>query len=827
MDSRKENKDSVPVQKNPSTPLPDKRSALPPAEHPKQFLKWLAFSIAILFLALLLAFLIPYHRLSTRIDGQLAAGTWRNTFSYYTAPEWLSPGDPATPADTGAALKRAGYSFSSSGGTIIVESRPPIRIQFAGSRISSLTDLTSGRPLPQFELGPQLITSTNEDQRVRLTVIHYAQLPSVLIQAIVSAEDKRFFEHSGFDQPRILKALYVDVKAERKEQGASTISMQLARNLWLQHDKSWTRKFNEMLATVHLERTLSKQQILEDYCNTVYLGSRGTFGFHGFGQAARAYFNKDVRQLNLTEAATLAGLIQRPSHFDPFRYPGRAVERRNVVLHLMHDNGYISDAQYENALAAPLGLHPGAPDTSQSQYFIDVAADEATRALGDAKLNGLERIYTTLDPRLERAAEQAITDSMPSIDRELASRGKRRRQPQVALIALDPHTGEVKALCGGRNYENSQFDRVFAKRPPGSVFKPFVYTAALNTAITGGSTVWTPLSTIDDSPTTFQFGNKTYTPSNFKNEFWGPVTLRKALAHSLNVATVKLAQQVGFNNVVQVARAAGMNDDIKPTPAVALGAYQVTPFEIARAYTVFADNGSRVQPAFVSEVSDPGGRLLYSHVPNVRPALDPRVAYLMVDMLEEVMRSGTAAGVRARGFYLPAAGKTGTSHDGWFAGFTSQLLCVVWVGFDDYTDLDLEGAHSALPIWTDFMMRAASYRQYGNAKPFDPPPGVVRVSLDSDTGEVAGPDCPGDVSAYFISGTQPSSQCSEKELDLEFTANGGVTERSMPLRQTPDPDEPPLPQAAPPPIYPPQTSPVPPTPRTLPLPGDPEGRPRP
>jgi len=762
---------------------------------PERFLKRVAISVSILFLILLAAFSIPYYKLSKHIDQQLAAGPWRNTFSYYTAPESLTPGDPATAAELGAALKRAGSSFTSSGSTIVVDSRPPVRIQFASGHIVAITDLTSGRGLEHFELPPQLITSTSDDDRTRLTIIHYSDLPPVLIQAIVSAEDKRFFEHSGFDILRILKAMYVDLREERKEQGASTISMQLARNLWLRHDKSWKRKATEMLATAHLERTLSKQQILEDYCNTVYLGSRGTFGFHGFAQAAQAYFNKSIRALNLTEAATLAGLIQRPSYLDPLRYPDRAIERRNVVLRLMHENGYISAAQYENAISAPLGLHPGAVDTSQPQYFLDVAEEEASKALGETKVNGLAGIYTTLDLRLQRAAEQAIADSMPLIDQQLAARGNRGRRPQVALIALDPHTGEVKALCGGRNYVSSQFDRVFAKRPPGSVFKPFVYTAALNSAITGAGTVWTPLSVIDDSPATFQFGNQTYTPTNFKNEFMGPVTLRQALAHSLNVATVKLAQQVGFANVVRVARAAGMNDGIKPTPAVALGAYQATPFEIARAYTIFADNGWRVDPAFVATVRDRAGRVLYSHALKVQPAIDQRVAFVMLDMLEEVMRSGTAAGVRARGFYLPAAGKTGTSHDGWFAGFTSQLLCVVWVGFDDYTDLGLEGARSALPIWTSFMLRAASYKQYGNAKPFDPPPGVVKASVDLEAGELAGPDCPGDATSYFIAGTQPTTQCSPKEVDLDFTADGGVTERPVPLQQapqvpqTPEPDD--------------------------------------
>jgi penicillin-binding protein 1B len=265
----------------------------------------------------------------------------------------------------------------------------------------------------------------------------------------------------------------------------------------------------------------------------------------------------------------------------------------------------------------------------------------------------------------------------------------------------------------------------------------------------------------------------------------GQVTFRQALAHSLNVATVKVGQMVGFGNVVAVARDAGMNEDIRPTPAVALGAYQVTPLEIARAYTIFANGGTLVQPAFIEEMRDSSGESVYHQSTITKRVLDPRIAFLMVDMLQEVMRSGTAAGVRARGFRLPAAGKTGTSHDGWFAGFTSELLVVVWVGFDDYKDLGLEGARSALPIWTEFMTEAARYKQYGNAKPFQPPSGVIQVSVDPRTGELSGDGCPVGVPTYFLEGTQPQTLCMPQEIEIISTADGGVIERSVPAKIQP------------------------------------------
>lgn len=716
------------------------------------------------------------------MDRQLAISVLPNALNYFSAPEPISLGDPVSLPDVAAALKRSGSPFRlQDAAGIVVNSPAPIAIRFDKGQVSSIVDLTTDRRRAQFDLPPQLMTNMADEGRAKRILVRYSDLPPVLVHAIISAEDKRFFEHSGVDPLRIVKAFYVDLREHRKEQGASTISMQLTRNLWLDRDKSWKRKIAEALITFHLEHRLTKEQILTNYCNVVYLGGYGTFGINGFGEAARAYFNKDIHQLNLTEAAMLAGLIQRPSYFNPFHYPDRALERRNVVLGLIRDNKYITQLQYREAIAAPLALHPGTNEGSQAQYFLDIARDEVTRDLDEQQPAGTANVYTTLDPRLQQAAEKSIADGMQLVDKILAARRKRGQpagqRPQVALIALDPHTGEVKALCGGRDYAASQFDRVLAKRPPGSVFKPFVYGAALNTAISGASNVMTEATTVDDSPTTFQFGDVSYSPGNFDNQFMGTVTLRQALAHSLNVATVKVAQMVGYNKVVEVARAAGLNDNIQPTPAVALGAYQVTPLEMARAYTIFANGGVRVQPSFVSQIQNRNGEELYHASVEQQPALDPRVAFLMVDMLQEVIRSGTAAGVRARGFRLPAAGKTGTSHDGWFAGFTSQLLCLVWVGFDDYSDLNLEGARSALPIWTEFMIDAARYKQYGDAKPFIPPPGVVKVDSSN---------CQGAVTGYFIDGTEPPpAQCPPQDVEVTSTPDGGVIEHATKAQAPP------------------------------------------
>jgi penicillin-binding protein 1B len=329
------------------------------------------------------------------------------------------------------------------------------------------------------------------------------------------------------------------------------------------------------------------------------------------------------------------------------------------------------------------------------------------------------------------------------------------------LIALDPRTGEIKALVGGRSYGDSQLNHVLAMRQPGSVFKPFVYAAAIDTAISGAPKIFTPATLLSDEATSFAFGAEIYQPHDFHGDYQGDVTLRTALALSLNVATVSLAQQVGFAKVVAMARRAGLNDAISPTPSVALGAYETTPLEIAAAYTAFANQGTWVKPTTIEVVRAADGSELSRHEPETRRAFDPRVAYITQNMMQEVLRSGTGAAVRSRGFALPAAGKTGTSHDGWFAGFTSELLCVVWVGFDDNRQLNLEGARSALPIWADFMKAAAQTKPYSAAHEFRAPAGIASAEICDTSGELAGANCPKVHTEVFISGTEPTTVCDQ------------------------------------------------------------------
>jgi penicillin-binding protein 1B len=743
--------------------------------------------VSVLYIFILLFNYVKFARI---VEQRLKAGPFSDTIDIFAAPHTVAVGDVMTLTEAATLLRNSGYATAhgNPGGWINVRrnaldifpgpnsypaSKPGI-LEFSSGKISRIISPEDNTARKEYTLEPQLIANLSVHREKR-RLAAFDDIPPSLMHAVLSAEDKHFFRHSGLDLFRILKAAYVDAKDGSKKQGASTLSMQLARSFWLEPGKHWKRKLAELLITTYLEDRLSKQQIFEDYANEVYLGRHGTFGIRGFGEGARAYFGKELSQLSNAEAALLAGLVQRPSYYNPYRHPERARARRAIVLALMRQNGYLTDAEYREAVNSPLEISARRSDALASPYFVDLINDETLVKLDDQGKQA-RYIYTTLDLDLQQAAEEAVRTGIENVDQQLRKRRSREAipagQPQVALIALDPHTGEVKALVGGRNYGASQLNHVVAMRQPGSVFKPFVYAAALETGIRGGQRVFTPASVVSDEPTTFYFGNKAYQPDNFKHEFMGDVTLRTALAHSLNVATVRLAQEVGYANVVSMAHRAGLNESIKATPALALGAYETTPLEIAGAYTTFANQGVRVSPVTVSLVRASDGTVLREQRRDARTVLDPRVAYILVSIMQDVVRSGTGASVRSRGFTLPAAGKTGTSRDGWFAGFTSELLCVVWVGFDDNRELRLEGARSALPIWTEFMKRAAQFRAYRDAKAFQAAAGIKAAEVCAESGQLASPFCPNVRSEVFIDGTEPTVQCELHNPNIAMSRNG-------------------------------------------------------
>ena len=569
-------------------------------------------------------------------------------------------------------------------------------------------------------LEPEPITTLFGASRAKRRLVRYQDLPKALVDAILATEDHRFYSHHGVDSLRMVAAAMADLRSDKRLQGGSTLTMQLARNLFLTPRRTIRRKLAEIFFAMILEHRLTKDQILVLYANQVYLGQHDSFSIYGFGEAASVYFNKDLSALTLPEAAFLTGLIRGPNLYLPYQHPERAAERRNFVLGRMQEAGFISAGESKQASVAPLRLTEQPVEARQQAYFVDMVKAQLLAQFSEADLLSKGyRVYTTLDLDLQQAASEGARAGLIELDRQVKKARDRKKKsppdavlPQVAMVALDPATGDVKALVGGRAYHESQLNHVLARRQPGSSFKPFVYAAALNSGVDGSLPLVTPATVLPDEPTTFEFSNRSYAPRDYEGEYRGSVTVRAALTYSLNVPAVHLAEMVGYNKVRNLAVKAGFNDQLEPTPALALGAYVATPLEVAGAYTIFANRGEYVAPRCIVAVVDAEGHTVWDNPVSARRVLDSRVSYLMVSLLESVINNGTGAGVRARGFNLPAAGKTGTSHDGWFAGFTSNLLAVAWVGYDDDRDLNLTGAQSALPVWTEFMKRTSGLALY-------------------------------------------------------------------------------------------------------------------
>jgi penicillin-binding protein 1B len=769
-------------------------------------------AIFAIFLVVGGVFTYYYMKYSRMIDARLSGNVLQNTTQIFSAPEHISPGQAWGPDDLTAYLTRVGYRPLQDENAIgqftvrenTVDIRPSklsyfggsnaLAVQFRGKSIRSIKPLAGGAELDTAEIEPELITNLFDSAREKRRAVRYEDLPPLLVDAILSAEDKRFFEHGGFDFIRIVGAAWADLRhTSQHYQGASTITMQVARTFFLSTERNWRRKLAEAMISVELEQRFNKQQIFELYANEVYLGNRGSFGIRGFSEASVAYFGKDLRELTPPECAYLAGIIRAPNYYSSAdRHPERGLQARDRVLTQMLDNKYISEEDLKDAKRAPLKIIRTSTSGSEAPYFVDMVKDHLLDKYSENQLLSENfRVYTTLDPALQRAAAAAVDAGMKNVDllltkkyekwkRDQAKKGNSEAaipQAQVALVALDPRTGEIKAVIGGRDYGQSQLNHALARRQPGSVFKPFVYAAAFDNAVDGVQPVITPATTIDDEPTTFEFDGKEYTPNNYGEKFMGRVTVRDALTNSLNVATVKVAELIGYGRVVQVARKMGLGTNIQPTPAVALGAYEMTPVDVAAGYTAFATMGIRAEPQFLRIVINADGTPLEKFTPQTHMALDPRVAYLVDSLLKDVLNRGTGAGVRARGFTLPAAGKTGTSRDGWFAGFTSNLLCVIWIGFDDNRDLGLPGGAVAAPIWADFMTRATSLAQYRDVKDFTMPDGVQSVLIDPETLQLATPNCPTTREEVYVAGSAPTVYCEVHGGHNLLTSTGSVLSR--------------------------------------------------
>jgi penicillin-binding protein 1B len=781
------------------------RFAKPAAGHhlKSRILWYLVAAFGCVALVGICVFTFFYVKYTGIVDERLKQPIFASTAQIFAAPREVRPGQKFSVQLIANELREAGYtadgapqpsplgSFSQGVQQITMRPGPQsyhapdsATIHVSGGVVDAISD-ERGQSLSSYELEPLLITGLSEGaQRTKRRVLTYDEIPPNLVHAVIAIEDRRFFEHSGIDYWRILGAMRNDIfHLHRYTEGASTLTQQLARGFFLTPERTYSRKMREAVISIILEHRFDKKQIFAMYANEIPLGQIGSFSIDGFGEASQDYFGKDVGKLDLAECAMLAGLIQSPSRLNPFHHPERAIERRNLVLDSMVETGAITKDQAETAKREPLHLVPGSVDASEAPYFVDLVHDQLTQRLGDRDFNreGL-RIYTSLDPDLQRIATSAVDSTIHVVD-ELVDKvhardkklGKPYIYPQVALIALDPHTGQVLALVGGRSYGTSQVNHAVAHRPTGSIFKPFVYASAFQTAVEGtmlpGQTaLFSPVTMLSDESTTYGAGTPyEYTPHNFINEHYGQMTARFALMQSDNIATIELASMVGFDRVAALAREAGVKS-AQGTPSMPIGSYDATPLDMAGAYTIYANKGLHIDPWMLASVRTPTGDIIEDYTPNARQVLDPRVAYLTTNMLEAVMNGGTAAGVRGMGFTAPAAGKTGTDHDAWFAGYTSNLLCIVWVGNDDYTPLDpenlgrVQGARAAAPIWAAFMKQAVLLPQYSDTNAFAPPEGVEIITLDKNTNLLADGACPEDYSAAFLDGTAPTEACDHKGM---------------------------------------------------------------
>jgi len=729
--------------------------------------------------------LSSYRYYSQIVDARLSRGYLTSRAGIYAAPRTLRAGQRLSQDALVSLLRRSGYVETSASdawsGSFTVQSgavniRPNktsssfptiVRVSFdAAGRIAELD--SEGITLSSFKLEPEALTNDLTMKSGKHAALSYAEIPPVLVQAILSIEDRRFFEHSGVDFFGVARAMLRNAGDERMGQGGSTITQQLVKNTYLTPERTLRRKFAEAMLAFTLERRFTKQDIFALYCNEIYLGQRNGAGVRGINQAARVYFAKELPDLSLSEAATIAGLIQSPTRYSPVHYNEAAKSRRNTVLGTMVRDSVITLDQAAAAAKEPLVISPIA-DVAESMapYFVDYV----NRVAGKHDLNPdavqlpAGPIFTTLDMDLQQAAETAIKRELAGLDKIYQARGVR---PQAALVALDPKTGNVLAMVGGRNYSESQLNRsTDARRQPGSVFKPLVYAAALESGLS-------PLMSFSDAPREFSYDHKAvYRPANYGGSYsMRSVPMRAGLVQSLNVVTVDVATRVGLSHVADLAASFGLP---RPAayPALALGTTEVTPLEIAIAYSAFANGGHRIQPRMMMAAPDDragnaDGIDADPVAKDSQAIIQPETAYMITDMLADVIDHGTGRSARGLMKETAIAGKTGTSRDGWFVGYTPNLVCAVWIGFDDNQQLGLTGAEAALPVWMEFMKGAIAMRPELGGEAFARPAGIKVLDIDPETGLLASAACPQRERIAIAASLMPSAECYRHHSYFDF-----------------------------------------------------------
>lgn len=694
------------------------------------------------------AFYHFYSQAATVVSQRIKVGFWQTRSGIYAASHNLKTGQKLQTEELVAILRHSGYvegenrniwsgNFIVKGDTVSIQTNhsgdaepETVALEISQGVISKIKQ--ANRQLETYELQPEMISGNSAAKRESINTLKFEQIPEVLRNAIIVTEDRRFFEHGGLDFWGISRAFYQNISDNEIWQGGSTITQQFVKNIFLSSEKTYGRKFSELFLALALEKQLSKEDIFALYCNEIYLGQHGAIGIHGVEQASRSYFGKKIEDLSISEAAMLAAMIKSPHKYAPNRNYEAAKERRNLVIQKLLEERMISPDEAEKAQAEEIVLAaPAKDEKSIAPYFVDAV----TKELSEQKLPERNlRVYTTIDPQMQEMAENSVNAQLAKLDKTFAKKGI---APQAALVALDPKNGHVLAMVGGRDYAASQLNRATeARRQPGSTFKPFVYATALEQGKL-------PSGIIDDRPTAFAVDRKPYKPANYGNSYaMHEITLKTALAKSSNVAAVEVALESGLSRVAATAEKFGMKRP-EAYPSMALGTEEVTPLELAAAYAAFANDGKRVNPVFVSQIISGEGNPVYQAQEQNAPVVSPQTAYMITDMLGAVIERGTARAAKdSLGKDIAFVGKTGSSKDGWFVGYTPNLVCAVWIGFDENEDIGMTGGEVALPVWVDFMKKATEARPEFGGSQFPMPKGLIQVTIDPETGMLADEYCP-------------------------------------------------------------------------------------
>jgi penicillin-binding protein 1B len=751
----------------------------------KKVLKW--FSLILILLLAGLALYGWYY--ATLIEKRFSARRWSIPSKVYSDTTLIYPGLQINPelfhqkllnlqyrTVTGMPARKGEMRISAAFAEIFLHDLQtpwrqregfPVKLIFNENRIQSIARINTNENLPILELEPEEITLFFGTERERRQLISIDQAPAHLIQAVLAAEDSRFYQHHGIDPRGIVRAFATNVRHGEIKQGGSTLTQQLVKNYFLTPERTVARKFKEVLLSVVVELKYDKDEILEIYLNEIYLGQKGATSINGVGEASYFYFGKAVKELSRAEAAIIAGLIKAPNYYSPYQDSERCRERRDEVLHAMERKGWISEDERDADLKLPIETVGYRVHGKKAPYFVDYLSEQLTTLYGPETLSSLGlSVYTTLDTQVQMAAEKALVNGLVRLEKIKPAlvRKSPAQELQGAVIVMQPKTGHILALVGGRSYSISQFNRISqARRQPGSAFKPFVYLTALDR--------FSPTSFLSNDARTYVVDGKSWEPQNFKPVTAYSVTLRDALKMSYNLATVDLAMQTGLDKIVSTASRFHFSTPIKPYPSLALGAYEVIPLELARAYCVFAAGGVQPYPLALKGVINETGQILEQRHMEIERLISPAKAFMINSMLQSVVAGGTARSLANRGIDWPVAGKTGTTNnfrDAWFVGYTPDILALVWVGFDNGDSIEATGSSAALPIWAQLMEAIPQHR---SRKKFKVPEGVEKRMVCSVTGLLVNENaCPQPFEEYFLSRQVPTEKC-------PLHPNGGLKDK--------------------------------------------------